>query len=114
MEMSEGAAPVTIEGMDGEGWSNSAAVKEAPQDVQPEVSNVEYVPGDAGWSNAEPHQPTVDAEAAAAERLGIATDDSAGAKTISESESKVVASEQTTAKSPRKATARKSASRSKG
>lgn len=49
METTEHAAPVKVQGMDEHGWSNSSPVKEAPEDVHPDV-NVD-LSQEPGWSN---------------------------------------------------------------
>lgn len=103
MDKLEEAAVPTIAGMDSDGWSNSPEVKGAPQDVTPEVGNVEMVP-EAGWSNTAAHKPTVDAERARAKALGITLDDEESqpeAKTV-EAPKKATARKQTRASAKRK------------
>lgn len=46
----EHAQPHEVNGMDGEGWSNSPAAKNAPEDVIPEVAPPADV--EPGFSNA--------------------------------------------------------------
>lgn len=98
---------MTVNGMDGAGWSNSPAVKEAPQDVYPDVdASLSVV--EPGATNSEPHQETIDAETAAAERAAQGHDPEARA--VSEADSKVVEPAQVEDKS----VAKKSAARKTG
>ena len=63
MEMLSEPVEPTVNGMDGDGWSNSDEVKTAPQDNQPEI-NVQLTPSGPGWSNSAP-SPEAAAEATA-------------------------------------------------